>query len=330
MVEKEELKSLLRNLRSEADLSKVKDKAKQFLKNVDPKVLSLAEQELVEEGMSREELRRLCDIHLQLLSGGITEVKVGMKPTHPIAILKEEHEIILKNLDKLEGMLDKAQKSKKFGDIEEELEQLEAIAHVLRDAESHHDREEKALFPHLEKHGITGPPSIMRMEHIELKKRKKALGKLIEDRLSLSYEEFKDKLQEISEYILKVLRDHIFKENNILYPTALESLQDDEWNEIKTKFDSIGYCCFTPHTSTDNQNQKRGKDKPLDLRRVNIIERHAVLFDELSKLKVGESLTFINDHEPRPLYPELAKRGLSYKAKQESAEKWIINVTREK
>lgn len=246
MVDKEELKNLLRELRSEEDLSKVKEKARELLKNVDPKVLSLAEQELVEEGMSREELRKLCDIHLELLSGSITKVEGGMKPTHPITILKEEHEIILENLNNLERVLKKVKNSKNFGEIEKELEQLEAIAHVLLDAESHHGREEKALFPRLEKHGITGPPSIMRMEHTDLRKRKKALGKLVEDRGNMSYREFADKLNEVGSYILKMLTDHIFKENNILYPTALESLKDSEWNEIKTEFDDIGYCCFTP------------------------------------------------------------------------------------
>lgn len=70
--------------------------------------------------------------------------------------------------------------------------------------------------------------------------------------------------------------------------------------------------------------------KPFDLRKVNIIERHPVLFDKLSKLRVGESFTFINDHEPRPLYPELTKRGFSYKTKRESEDKWIITVTKEK
>lgn len=244
VVSKEELKDLLRELRSGADITRVREKAREFLEDVDPKVLSLAEQELIQEGMNPEELRRLCEVHLQVLS--IKEGTPEIEPTHPIAILKEEHEIILKNLDNLERILEKVRSSKNFGEIEEELAQLEAIAHVLLDAESHHEREEKALFPPLEKHGITGPPSIMRMEHTDLRKRKKTLGKLVEGCGKMSYGEFADKLHEVGSYILRVLRDHIFKENNILYPTALKSLKESEWNEIKTEFDDTGYCCFTP------------------------------------------------------------------------------------
>ena len=43
------------------------------------------------------------------------------------------------------------------------------------------------------------------------------------------------------------LRDHIFKENNILYPTALEVIKENSvWKKMKDDCDKIGYCCFTP------------------------------------------------------------------------------------
>lgn len=312
MVSKEELKSLLRDLRSEADLSMMKERAEQLLRNVDPKVLSLAEQELMEEGMSQEELRRLCDLHLQLLSSNIAKAEAPMEPTHPIVILEEEHEIILKNLDDLEGVLERVKNSQKFDEIGEELKRLESIAHALLDAESHHEREEKALFPRLEKHGITGPPSIMRMEHIDLRKRKRAIGELVENRGNLGYGEFADKLQEVGNYILKVLREHIFKENNILYPAALESLNDDEWNEIKTEFDDIGYCCFTPRSLAMEEERSI---KNLDLRKMPPPERHAKIFETWNSLGEGQTLRIINDHDPKPLHYQ-------FEAEQEGRFEW--------
>jgi hypothetical protein len=43
------------------------------------------------------------------------------------------------------------------------------------------------------------------------------------------------------------LRAHIEKENNILYPMALQCITDDKkWEEMKIKCDDIGYCCFCP------------------------------------------------------------------------------------
>ncbi|HKZ94336.1 MAG TPA: DUF2249 domain-containing protein [Candidatus Bathyarchaeia archaeon] len=66
--------------------------------------------------------------------------------------------------------------------------------------------------------------------------------------------------------------------------------------------------------------------EPVDLRTVSIFERHNVLFAKLMKLNTGESFTFINDHEPRPLYPELAKRGFQYQVKKEAEDKWVVTV----
>ncbi len=37
------------------------------------------------------------------------------------------------------------------------------------------------------------------------------------------------------------------KENEILYPMALEVIKEKEiWQKMKVTADKIGYCCFTP------------------------------------------------------------------------------------
>jgi uncharacterized protein len=61
------------------------------------------------------------------------------------------------------------------------------------------------------------------------------------------FNEFKKELDEVAKYIVLSLREHIFKENNILYPTALEAIDEKEsWKRTKKECDKIGYCCFTP------------------------------------------------------------------------------------
>ena len=44
----------------------------------------------------------------------------------------------------------------------------------------------------------------------------------------------------------KNLDEHIYKEDNILYPMSLKTLKKDEWKGVRKKFDAIGYCCFAP------------------------------------------------------------------------------------
>jgi DUF438 domain-containing protein len=100
----------------------------------------------------------------------------------------------------------------------------------------------------LEKRGVSGPPMVMRQEHNELRPRKHALKDLVDRVESGDFAAFKTRLHELVGFIVPVLRDHIFKENNILYPTALEVIgPDDEiWQRLKDECDEIGYCCFTP------------------------------------------------------------------------------------
>ena len=57
MTTKEELKQVLKQLREQSDITAVKERAAGFLNNVDARTLSLAEQELLQEGMSQDELR---------------------------------------------------------------------------------------------------------------------------------------------------------------------------------------------------------------------------------------------------------------------------------
>jgi len=46
-------------------------------------------------------------------------------------------------------------------------------------------------------------------------------------------------------------------------------------------------------------------DETLDLRDVPPPERHPKIMDRFEQLASGESLTLVNDHEPRPLFYEM-------------------------
>ena len=245
VIEKEELKEILRQLKSKKDIAKTRDQAKVVLKRVDPKTLSLAEQELLSEGFTQEELRRLCDVHLELLGKELEKGPVVEKE-HPIQILKAEHKILQEYLDRLEQLMRQINSAKSLGEMKNGLEELKGIAGLLIETESHHKREEEALFPRLEKRGVTGPPRIMRMEHDELRARKKALRDLAQKPTAFEFEEFKGKLKGTAQYIVSTLRGHIFKEDNILYPTAMRTLNAAEWKDVKQQFDEMGYCSFTP------------------------------------------------------------------------------------
>ena len=231
-------------MRSQADIESARQRAEEVLTSVDPRTLSLAEQELLQEGFTQQELRRLCDIHLQVLSAKI-EGNTVTDSSHPITILQQEHQVILGYLDKLQKIGQDAASSPRLD--RSKMDELGTISQMLAEAESHHKREEDVLFPRLEQQGITGPPSVMRMEHEELRGRKKALRNLLTAAPTLPPEDFARQLRELADFIVLTLRSHIHKEDNILYPTALRAVPEGEWSSVKRGFDQIGYCKFTPH-----------------------------------------------------------------------------------
>ncbi|MDP2954374.1 MAG: hemerythrin domain-containing protein [Chloroflexota bacterium] len=173
--------------------------------------------------------------------------------THPVSILMREHEIILGNLRELRDIAAQVKSARGFEELGGQLERLKAIARLLLDTESHHKREEEAIFPRMEQHGMMGPPQVMRMEHEELRARKRTLAGLVEQPGSTGFAEFAVPVSEVGDYIASALTDHIFKEDNILYPMALEALEPEEWDKVREEFDQIGYCPFTPGKTSSPQ-----------------------------------------------------------------------------
>jgi len=61
------LKRLVKKLHEGADPEKVKDEFKEFLGGVSPTDVAGMEEELIREGLPREEIRLLCDVYLREL-----------------------------------------------------------------------------------------------------------------------------------------------------------------------------------------------------------------------------------------------------------------------
>lgn len=213
--------------------------------------LSLAEQRLLERGVKPEELRGLCAVHLQVLNKEVEDLKKKTGPGHPLYTLVSEHDRILGFLETLDKaaklVLSRPAYAESDHQLRAALDDIKNVSYHLVETEKHHAREEEALFPAIEAKGITGPTWIMRLEHDDLRPRKKALYELISRARIEDFEEFKKTLSELVSYIGFNLRDHIFKENTILYPAAYKAIVEPEtWDEIKARSDEIGYCCFTP------------------------------------------------------------------------------------
>ncbi|MDO8436212.1 MAG: hemerythrin domain-containing protein [bacterium] len=130
--------------------------------------------------------------------------------------LKDDHKKILEALDELEKNVDSLTINKEG--IKEFLHFTETFA------EPHHQKEEQVLFPALEKKGVPkegGPIGMMLFEHDTKRGYVKELRKALADGKEIG-------IKENAQNIIFLLRDHISKEENVLYPMAQEVLTEDE------------------------------------------------------------------------------------------------------
>jgi len=202
---KEVLKRIIRRLHEGADPEEVKEEFKDVLKGTESFDIAQIEQQLIEEGMPIEEIRRLCDVHLALFRESLEEEKVEVPEGHPIHILMEEHGIILGFAEELRNLSKMVKEAEDFDSAKENLEQLKRIAENFRD-----------------------------------------LYKLLDNPRETSFQIFAKKLGDAALSLAEMLSTHFYKENNILYPTALKIIPENEWKDIRHEFDELGYCGFTP------------------------------------------------------------------------------------
>lgn len=242
---KDKLKMILEKLNSEENVGEAKKEARELIDQISAKDLSEAEQKLINEGLEETKLRHLCQAHLEVMADDLEEMMGDLDYSHPLSVLVREHDEILSVLDSLEIAVQKINKLDKYNLKDNVFTELKEIGTLLLETENHHAREEDALFPEVDKKGITGPTRIMKMEHEDLWPYKEEIDQLAKNVSKMNFTEFKRQLNELTEHLILTLRDHIYKENNILYPTAKDVITYDKWEKIKKLSDDIGYCSFT-------------------------------------------------------------------------------------
>jgi len=98
---KAKIKEAIRQLHAGVAPELVKEKFKDVFEGTDSLEIAKIEDELVKEGMKREEMQKLCDVHLAVFKDQIEKQRPDLKPSQPISILLEEHRIMTKMAEAL-------------------------------------------------------------------------------------------------------------------------------------------------------------------------------------------------------------------------------------
>ena len=205
------------------------------------------EQELIEDGMPPEEVTRLCHLHGAALEGAIdlTEAQVA-PPGHPADTFARENVALRTELDglaaaarALEALPDDAPAARALLD-------LRARLNALADVDKHYLRKEHLLFPYLEKHGITGPPKVMWAKHDEARALLRGAIEALSAAAGSSASEARSVVALAVRPAAQAIRDMTDREENILLPMSLDTLDELEWWEIARQSDEYGFCLVEP------------------------------------------------------------------------------------
>lgn len=105
----------------------------------------------------------------------------------------------------------------------------------------HHGKEEDILFRTMMDHGMPvegGPLGVMLAEHTEARRLTGALAELAAGDAPWDSEQRRRLLFAATGYA-RLLKDHIQKEDRILYPMADRMLPDEAWQQIESEFSAF-------------------------------------------------------------------------------------------
>jgi len=234
------LKGIIKDLHDGGDMEVLKTRFKDLIQGVDAPEIAKMEQELMNEGMDAEEIKRLCDVHVEIFKEALEEQDRPEPPLgHPIHTYMKENrtsEKIMSDTSILMGLLGQPPSPEAF---EEHRQALGQLIEQLSKINTHYTRKENQLFPMLEAHHFTGPSQVMWSIHDDIRANMK------QAREAFAGNDPAQTVTSLKEAI-QAIRDMIYKEEHILFPTSLDMLTDSEWIKVKEGEPDIGFARVVP------------------------------------------------------------------------------------
>jgi PAS domain S-box-containing protein len=234
------LKEIVLDLHRDAPFEEVKKRFDELIADVGPTEIAAMEEQLIKEGMPVEEVQRLSDLHVSVFKEALDTQDIPDAPAgHPVHTFLGENEVFTDAASDMDLLLQQLRIDgtvEKLGELEQPLrEALDKLARV----EVHYQRKENQLFPFLEKHGITGPPQVMWGADDEIR------AQLGQTREAFEGQDL-EALLEQGQVCTRAVVDMVYKENHILFPLSLATLDELEWVAIKKGEGDIGYAFAEP------------------------------------------------------------------------------------
>jgi len=252
---KAKLKKLILRLHSGESETQVRGELLKTLSQIPYGEVVEVEQELIGEGLPEAEVLRLCDAHSAVLEGKIDLSGSKRIPDgHPVDVMIKENAELKKITSQISQLLMQTDFDRSVN-LTGQVLKLRVLFNTLFDVDKHYKRKEYLVFPFLEKQGITGPPKVMWGKHDEIRELIKGSIEVLQTE-NLTREDLLGASDIILLPAVKGVNEMIPKEEEILFPMALDKLTENDWYEISKQSLEIGYCIYDPKTEWSPEGTK--------------------------------------------------------------------------
>jgi len=223
-------------------VEEVKKRFTVLIKDIGPGEIAALEQALIKEGLPAEEIKELCDVHVQVFKEALDDqAQAESIPGHPVHTFRQENAAIEKLLGEYNETLNQVGEGNKGA-----LLRWQELHKDLMQIEKHYSRKENVLFPYLEKYGISGPPTVMWSIHDEIRAKWKYISRFLEQVHDAPHEGVLEVIENPVKPMLTAISEMVYKEDKIMLPMCLETLTEAEWEQVNRQSDEIGYTLYTP------------------------------------------------------------------------------------
>ena len=241
------MKSLIRQLHSGEAEERVKAQLETMLDEADYSDVFIMEVQLVQEGIPAEEIQRLCDTHTRVLKKHLDLSETPeTTPGHPVHTFVQENKALIQTTNKIRLALKKLESLPDAQDATAEMRAIQQSLNDLMDVDKHYRRKEYLLFPYFEKNQLPGPPLVMWGKHDEARNLLRQTLDGLQQTESMNAAEAKAYALFTIGPAIEAVDDMVYKEEKIMFPTALTLLTEQDWYEIYLQSDEYGYCLYAP------------------------------------------------------------------------------------
>lgn len=215
------LKDLIKRLHRGEDRIVVEAEFKKDFAYVTGAEIAQMEYNLVQEGVSVEEIQSLCDVHASLFAGSLQDLHSDKVTMNPVDIFEEENVEYSALVE--EAMKFKQTTNNRLDVVKDALgEMLEAFKTVS----AHYAKKENIFFPFLEKNGIETIPQVMWGVDNDIRTSLKTAEEALATSNDANY------ILRMFYEMVNMVKEMIVKENNILFPLLKEQLTEEDFKQI--------------------------------------------------------------------------------------------------